>query len=440
MLLRLASLTLAATLVAWSRPAHQYPRAPEATQAPQAQPPACDPDNAGLKLPAGFCATLFADSLVAPRHMDFLPGGALVVGIRTTRGSDAPMPGGVMVLQDTNGDGRADRRHRFGSFSATEVKVQGQQIYTETGSAILRYRWNPARFAAEGGPDTIVSGLPGDRSHTAKTFVIRDGQLYVNHGSPSNSCQEQDRMKGSPGKTPCPDLETRAGIWRFSATKTGQTLADGRRFATGIRNAVAMALEPTTRMLYVMQHGRDMLQENWGFSPEKNAETPAEEMFRVTEGADFGWPYCYFDPEQKQKVLAPEYGGDGKTVGRCAAKAGNVGSFPGHWAPNALLFYTARGAAAFPARYRDGAFIAFHGSWNRAPLPQQGFKVVFQPMRAGRAAGDFEVFVDGFIDAEGKPTTLGGRPTGLVQGPDGALYVSDDSRGRIWKIVHAGTT
>jgi glucose/arabinose dehydrogenase len=180
-----------------------------------------------------------------------------------------------------------------------------------------------------------------------------------------------------------------------------------------------------------------MLHDNWPalFSAEKSAETPGEELFRVMRGDDFGWPYCYFDPELKKKVLAPEYGGDGMTVGRCADKKGNVGHFPGHWAPNGLLFYTGN---ALPAKYRDGAFIVFHGSWNRAPLPQQGFKVVFQPMRDGRAAGDFEVFLDGFIDSSGQPTELGGRPMSLAQGRRGELYLSDDSRGRIWRITYPG--
>jgi glucose/arabinose dehydrogenase len=394
--------------------------------------PACDPDNAGLRLSAGFCATLFADSLGAPRHLDVAPNGDVVVAIRSTRANNAPRPGGFFVLRDQDGDGHAERRARFGEFSASEARFVGNHIYTEDTRTILRYAWNPGAMSATG-PDTIVSGLPGDRGHPAKTFVIHRGGIYVNHGSPTNSCQQQDRTPKSPGFDPCPDLETRASIWRFDLNRKGQTIADGEKYATGIRNAVAMAFHPDGD-LYVMQHGRDGLQD-WGFTPEKGAETPAEEMFRVTKGADFGWPYCYFDPELKQKVLAPEYGGDGKTLGRCAQKAENVGFFPGHWAPNGLLFYTGR---ALPAKYRDGAFIVFHGSWNRAPLPQQGFKVVFQPMKDGRANGPFEVFADGFVDDQGKPTALGGRPMGLAQGPKGELYLSDDSRGRIWRITYTG--
>lgn len=285
-----------------------------------------------------------------------------------------------------------------------------------------------------GPPDTIVSGLPIG-GHAAKTFVIHNGRLLVNQGSRTNACQEKDRAKESKGLQPCPELAERAGIWSYSAEKKGQTLSDGERFATGIRNAVAMAVEPRSNDLYVVQHGRDQLDNFAAYSPERNAVATAEELLRVAKGGDFGWPYCYFDLQERKRLLAPEYGGDGGTVGSCEGKEGNVGTFPAHWAPNGLLFYTGK---QLPERYRAGAFIVFHGSWNRAPLPQEGFKVVFQAMSNGRASGDFEVFADGFVDATGKPTELGGRPMGLTQGRGGELYLSDDSRGRIWRIHYAG--
>jgi glucose/arabinose dehydrogenase len=397
----------------------------------------CSPDNAGLKLPAGFCATLFADSLIQARQMDVAPNGDVIVGIRASRANNAPVPGGIVILRDRDGDGRADTRSaKFGDSSTTTVRLLGDALYAETGRSIVRYRLPAGALSPVGAPDTIVGGLPGDRAHTAKTFALHNGQLYVNHGSPTNACQEQDRQAGSKGMDPCPDLEQRAGIWRFDMNKKGQTIANGERFATGIRNAVAIAFEPRSNQLYVVQHGRDNLSSNWPalFTNEKNAETPAEELFQVNRGDDFGWPYCYFDPDLQKKVLAPEYGGDGKTVGRCADKKGNVGAYPGHWAPNSLLFYT---GSALPAKYRNGAFIVFHGSWNRAPLPNQGFKVVFQPMSNGRASGAYEVIVDGFMQ-DGQPTNLGGRPMALAQGRNGELYLSDDSKGRIFRISYTG--
>jgi glucose/arabinose dehydrogenase len=277
--------------------------------------------------------------------------------------------------------------------------------------------------------------MPATGNHRAKTFVIHNGRLLVNHGSASNACQEKDRSPGSKGFDPCVEVTERAGIWAYSAEKKGQTPKDGEHYATGIRNSVAMAVEPRSNDLFVVQHGRDQLDNFPPFTPEKNAIAIGEELFHVTRGSDFGWPYCYFDLQENKKVLAPEYGGDGKTVGRCEGKGSNVGVFPAHWAPEAILFYTGK---QLPERYRNGAFIAFHGSWNRAPQPQDGFRVVFQPMTNGRATGDFEVVVDGFVDAAGKSTDLGGRPMGLTQGRDGELYLSDDSKGRIWRIQYVG--
>ena len=400
-------------------------------------PPGCAPDNAGLGLPAGFCATLFADSLASPRHMVVASNGDVIVAIRESRRDSVRVPGGVVVLRDLDGDGRADRRSRFGDFTSSEVQLLGNSLYAEMGGAILRYPWKAGAMEPLGTPDTIVSGLPNTGSHRAKTFVIYKGQLFVNHGSGTNACQEKDRVKESKGIDPCPELAERAGIWRYSAERKGQTLKDGDHFARGIRNAVAIAVEPRSNELYVVQHGRDQLADNWPalFSVEKSAETPAEELLHVTKGADFGWPYCYYDPELKKRVMAPEYGGDGKTVGRCEGKQGNVRTFPGHWAPDGLMFYK---GSALPMHYRGGAFVVFHGSWNRAPLPQAGYKVVYQPMSKGRAVGDYEVFVDGFIGADGKPTDLGGRPMGLTEGRRGELYLSDDSRGRIWRIQYVG--
>jgi len=156
-------------------------------------------------------------------------------------------------------------------------------------------------------------------------------------------------------------------------------------------------------------------------------------------GDDFGWPLCYYAVEEHHLVLAPEYGGDGKKVGDCAKKKEPVATFPAHWAPNALMFYT---GSMFPARYKNGAFIAFHGSWNRAPEDQAGFNVVFQPLNSGKAAGSYEVFADDFAPTKA-PTAGRGpagnhRPTGLAQGPDGALYITDDAGGRIYKIIYTG--
>ncbi len=144
----------------------------------------------------------------------------------------------------------------------------------------------------------------------------------------------------------------------------------------------------------------------------------------------------FYDGVQNKLVLAPEYGGDGgKTVGASANKIGPAAAFPAHWAPNAMVRYDQK---QFPARYRDGVFIAFHGSWNRAPYAQGGYNVVFQPLSGDHASGNCEIFADGFAGPVKTPEGAQHRPTGLAVGPDGALYVSDDIRGRIYRIVYTG--
>jgi glucose/arabinose dehydrogenase len=389
----------------------------------------CAPDNAGLTLPPGFCAGLFADDAGAVRHIVVAPNGDVFAAVRNDR---ARGRGGVLALRDSDGDGRADVTRRFGPDGGSGIALAGGYLYFATNDAVVRWRWNAGQLEPAGAPDTIAAGLLNRGQHGAKTIAVgADGALFVNIGAPSNACQNPDRRPGVPGMDPCPLLDSSGGIWRFDAGRPGQRQRDGRRWATGLRNVVALALDPATGSLYGAQHGRDQLSQFWPqlYTDEQNAENPAEELFRLAEGGDHGWPYCYYDPQRRQRVLAPEYGGDGRTVGRCASYPEPLAAFPAHWAPNALLVY--RGTQ-FPAEYRGGIFVAFHGSWNRAPLPQQGFNVVFQPLRGSAPAGPFRVFAEGFQAG-------GGRPTGLAEGPDGSLYVSDDSNGRVYRIRYAGT-
>jgi len=314
-------------------------------------------------------------------------------------------------------------------------------------TTIVRYALKAGDLTPAGAPDTIVEKIPTFPGHMTRNFAIApDGSMYLNIGSPTNSCQPvaQDRSPSLPaGENPCEQLETRAGVWKFDARKTHQSPSAANHFARGIRNAVGIAVHPGDNRLWTTQHGRDQLYD-WRAklgldstaAQKYNAENPAEELMQVNQGDDFGWPYCYYAIEPKHLVQAPEYGGNGKEVGQCAQKKEPVATFPAHWAPNALMFYT---GTEFPAKYKSGAFIAFHGSWNRAPEPQGGFNVVFQPLDAsGKRSGRYEVFADGFSPniGSGRASAAGGahRPTGLAQGTDGSIYVADDTGGRIYRI------
>ncbi len=408
---------------------------------------ACGDKDAGIRLPPDFCATVFADSIGHARHMAIAPDG--VVYVNTWSGSyygrsKTPPGGFIVALRDTKGGGHADVIKRFGESpvsggsGGTGIALYKGALYAEEGDRILRYALPPGSIAPSGPPEVIISGLPVTGDHPMHPFAIdAQGNLYVDSGSATNSCQAENRMLKSPGLKPCKELETRGGIWRYDANKTGQKFSPAGRFATGLRNGEGIAFDSAGR-IFATQHGRDQLAENWPefYRPVEGANEPAEELVELTQDGDYGWPGCYFDYGQQKLVLAPEYGGDGgKTAGPCAQKLAPVASFPAHWAPNDLLVYQ---GAQFPAAYRGGAFIAFHGSWNRAPFPQGGYNVVFQPLADGRPSGRFVVFADGFAGAVKTPDAALHRPSGLAMGPDGALFISDDVRGRIWRVTFHG--
>ena len=382
-------------------------------------PVGCDADNGGLTLAPGFCATLFA-AVPGARHIAVSSNGDLFVAAEGRAG-------GLFLLRDRDGDGHSDTTATFMNGAGTGVAVTKDAVYFAPADQVLRFGYRPGSLAPNGPATVVVSGLPTG-GHTAKTLALgKDGFLFVDHGSLTNSCQIEDRKARSPGQQPCPELAVRAGIWRYDASKSNQKPADGERWATGFRNAMAIAVDPQSGALFGASHGRDQLAANWGFSDQDNAEKPAEEFVMIPKGTDLGWPYCYYDPIAKKKVQSPEYGGDGVVPGDCGQKSQPLMAFPGHWAPLQLAFYH---GAAFGSAFGTGAFLAFHGSWNRAPLPQAGYRVVFIPFRGGKPTGQYSTFATGSAGE----TSL--RPSGVAVAPGGtALYIASDASGKIWRVI-----
>lgn len=394
-------------------------------------------EDAGIELGNGFQATIFADDVGYARHMTVAENGDVYVALNSGRQGK-----GIVALRDTDGNGTADQRKYFGDVAGTGIALHDGYLYFGADNEIVRWRRQPGELVPGGRQETVVSGFPPGDQHMAKSITLDErGNLYVNVGAPSNACQVKDRTPGSPGQKPCPLLEQSAGVWRYDAGKTGQQHPDdGERYVTGVRNAVALEWNEPHGALYLVQHGRDQLDSMFPqhYTAEERISLPAEEFHRVEGGSNLGWPYTYWDPQRDARMVAPEYGGDGETVSDDPEYQKPLIGFPAHWGPNDLLFYT---GDAFPRQYKNGAFIAFHGSWNRQPQQQDGYQVVFVPMGdGGEPAGEWSTIADGFAGKERLMDSGNAkhRPTGLAQGPDGALYISDSVGGRIWRITSTG--
>jgi glucose/arabinose dehydrogenase len=409
---------------------------------------ACPADDSGLTLPAGFCATVLADGIGHARHLVVSDAGVVYVNTWSGRyfGNDTPHAGGFLVaLKDSHGAGKADVNERFGETvqsggaGGTGIGIYKGWLYAELNDKILKYPLKNGSVLPDAKSQVVVRGLPLGGDHPMHPFAIdSNGDLYIDVASATNSCQEKNRTLKSPGINPCTELETRGGVWRYDAKKKDQAFSPAERYATGIRNAEGFGVDATGHHIFVTQHGRDQLHTNWPDvikDADQEATLPSEEVLLLKKGGDYGWPMCYYDPFQQGLVLAPEYGGDGKTAGLCAQKGAPAAVFPAHWAPNAMVLYDRQ---QFPARYRNGLFIAFHGSWNRAPYAQGGYNVVFQGLSGEKASGQCEIFADGFAGADKSPGKAAHRPSGIAVGADGALYVADDVSGRIYRIVYRG--
>ncbi len=405
--------------------------------------PAGDVNNGGLFLPENFEAVVVAESTGSARHLAVSDIGDIYVKLRS------PTPKGILAIRVIPHNGKADNLKTFGDYNdtgnyGTAMRIYNGYLYFSTAGEVYRIKLIPGNLIPEGKVETILTDdYKHDKhghEHIAKPIAFDDkGNIYVPFGAPGDVCQVMNRIPGYPGEDPCSQLGEHGGIWKFDANKTGQTQKDGSRYATGIRSIVAMDWNHADCNLYVVVHGRDDLNSRnpTVFTRWQSATLPSEEFLRVKEGTDAGWPYYYYDQFKGKRMLNPEYGGDGTKTGKGDQYNQPIMGFPAHWAPNDLFFYT---GDQFPEHYKNGAFIAFHGSTNRAPYPQAGYIVAFVPFENGNPTGNWEVFADGFavVDPIVNTSDAAYRPMGLAMGPDGSLYISDSEKGKIWRILYKG--
>lgn len=394
-------------------------------------------NNGDIQLPDGFAAVVVADDVNSPRFLAVAPNGDVYAKLRR---------GGITALRDTDGDGRADEVETFGqdTGAGSGIAVREGYLYFSTDSGVFRYARQPGQLVPTGEPETIVTGLDDRRQHNTKAFAFDDsGGLMVEVGSPSNALGNPDRAPGAVGSTPeqiAEFQERHGGFWRFGANKTGQSYEDGEHYSTGHRHMLSIAWNPVSRAFFVAQNGRDVINlvNPEFFDVKYNAERVAEEFHILRRGSNYGWPYTYFDPLDHVRLLSPEYGGDGKKRPEPGKYPDPLIAFPAHWAPMQLAYY---GADQFPEHYRGGMFLAFRGSWNRAPEPQDGYRVCYIPFGAdGMPTGEYEVFADGFKGREVliEPRDAAYRPVGVAVGPDGSLYIGAEQGGRIWRVFYSG--
>ncbi|GAA4455341.1 sorbosone dehydrogenase family protein [Nibrella saemangeumensis] len=390
---------------------------------PNAAKPAVD-----IKVPAGFSAAIVAEDLGPARHIVVSKTGDIYVKLSKLKDGK-----GIYRLRDTNKDGSIDEKTGFGDYPGTGIYIKNGYLYTSSNTSVFRYKLNDKEEVLQPDqPETLVTGLVAKGRDESKSIVVDNQQhIYVNVASYNDACREPGTGKGM---MPCPLLDSAAGIWQFRADRQNQTYGDGIKYATGLKNVVGLDWNPKTNTLFVMQHGRGQFHDFYPqyYTPQQSGQLPAETMYEVRKGDDAGWPYIYYDHIQKKKILAPEYGGDGKKTGG-AKTIDPVAAFPAHMGPNGLLFYT---GTMFPERYRNGAFIAFHG---QSPELKKGYMVAFVPFKNGKPSGPWEIFADNFAGTDlAKPTgPIQHRPCGLAQGPDGSLYVTDDLNGTLYQISYA---
>jgi len=385
-----------------------------------------EPD--GLVLPAGFHASIVADGLKGARHLAFRSKDTLYI---STRGRD----NGIIAFH-LDSSHKADRTEHFGSVNGgTGIRFWRDQLYASTPTTVYRFQFSGDELVPSAAPEIIVDGMAGVGSANRPLALDGKGNLFVTVTGPGNICTDPAQPKV--GLKPCPALNGRAGIWRFDANRTDQKFSDGEQIVTGLRDMDALDWHASDG-LYGVMHGRGGTHQGWPeLVSETDEENVAEEMYKVAKGGDWGWPYSYYDGVRNIRLVAPEYGGDNKTVAQADLYSRPAALLPGHSAPLDMVFYN---GTQFPRTYRGGAFVAFHGGQGPDTAKgHNGYNITFLPFDRRGKAGTPVVFADGFAGptpGDRSPAKAKYRPVGETVGPDGALYVADSEKGRIWRIYY----
>jgi glucose/arabinose dehydrogenase len=350
------------------------------------------PEGASLALPQGFSISLFAEGdLQRPRWLAEAPNGDVFVA--ESEGNR------ISVLRDKDKDGKVDERFVFASDLARPFGMAFWRDYLYVGDtdAVVRFKYKPGQTAAEGGPEKIAD-LPmnGYREHWTRNVIFNTAgsKMYVTVGSKSNVDAGEEPM--------------RAAISEFNPDGTGHRL-----YATGTRNPIGLAFDPATKKLWAAVQERDLIGD----------DLVPDYVTSVRDGAFYGWPYAYIgkheDPRRKnerpdlvKKAVVPDV------------------LIQAHSAVLGLVFYDGK---AFPKQYQGDAFVALHGSWNRAK--RTGYKIIRIRFKNGRPVGGYDDFITGWMLGEDKPEVWG-RPVGLLVLKDGSMLIADDGANKIWRVTY----
>ena len=343
--------------------------------------------GARIRVPEGFSISVWAEGVVNARFLRFTDAGDLLVSV--------PRKGQVALLErDADGDGRSDGARVLldGLDRPHGLDLHDGWLYVGETGAVVRARFDPATRAVTSPLETVVASLPSGGAHWTRNVRFGpDGLLYVSIGSDCNACIEKDPR--------------RAAILRYQPDGSGEQI-----FATGLRNSVGFDWRPGTGELFATDNGRDLLGDDF----------PPCEFNRIVEGGFYGWPFANGD-----RIPDPDHG-----AGHEREIAGSLPPVHGFRAHNAPLGMTFVRGTALPARYRGAAIVALHGSWNRTE--KDGYRVV--SLHFGADGLEERDFVSGFL----RGGDVIGRPVDVAEGPDGALYVSDDYAGTIYRVSWTG--